>query len=288
MLSINPEQVQYLAIAYFGRPADPASVSVWTASGLSSEAIVLNLVASDEYKQKTIALNTTGSILDLAGLVNSYYVRLFGRNAAATEVAGWTQALATGQVNADYLGITILNAGFNLSVTTEVKQVLTAKFNSAQLFTGILFNNAATAIAYNGAGAVANGIAYLNMVTTSRGATLPQAQASIDALPLGGGSGDQSFTCSVNSSTSGQVLISKINTNAFVAGYVIVAGSGDDVIVGCGGADVITTGTGSDQVAYITGDSSEVSSQATMSGFGGIADIVGIADINGKSKCRVW
>jgi len=66
----------------------------------------------------------------------------------------------------------------------DIKQVLTAKFESAQLYTGILFNNAAIAVAYIGAAAVSNGIEYLNTVNTPRAKTLSQAQASIETSTL--------------------------------------------------------------------------------------------------------
>jgi len=272
MLSITPEQVQYLTIVFFGRPADPASLGAWPASGLTAEAVVLILIASEEYKLKTIALNTNNNMLDQAGLINTYYLRLFGRNAAASEVAGWTNALANGQVNIDYLGLTILNAGINMPATSDIKQVLTAKFESAQLYTGILFNNAAIAVAYIGAAAASNGIEYLNTVNTPRAKTLSQAQASIDTLPLGGSRSEQTFTCSVNSSSSGQAITSQVDINSFATGCVIVAGSGNDTIVGGFTADVITTGTGFDQVAYINGNANEISNQVTAAGLGSVTD----------------
>ena len=189
MPAITPAQVQYLTLAYFGRPADSASLTAWPATGLTPEAVVLKLVASDEYKLNTISSNTSGNTLDQTGLINTYYQRLFGRLAVASEVAGWTTALAQGAVNIDYLGITILNAGLNLPAGTDIKNVLLAKFDSAQLYTGILYNDPASAAAYNGAAAIANGTTFLNTVTTSTPATFTQAQTAVAALPSGGSSG---------------------------------------------------------------------------------------------------
>ena len=214
MTPITLNQVQYLTIAYFGRPADPASLSAWPATGLSQEAVVLRLVASDEYKINTIAANTTGNALDLTGLIDTYYRRLFGRNADSSEITAWTNALATGAVNVDYLGLTILNAVLNLPASTDPNQILTAKYNSAQLYTGILFNNPATAIAYNSAAAIANGIAYLNAITTSTTATLAQAQASINALPAGGSINGQTFSLSIIASNDGQAITNQAEINS--------------------------------------------------------------------------
>jgi len=197
MPAITPAQVQYLTLAYFGRPADSASLTAWPATGLTPEAVVLKLVASDEYKLNTITSNTSGNTLDQTGLINTYYQRLFGRLAVASEVAGWTTALAQGAVNIDYLGITILNAGLNLPAGTDIKNVLLAKFDSAQLYTGILYNDPASAAAYNGAAAIANGTTFLNTVTTSTPATFTQAQTAVAALPSGGSSG-QTITLASN------------------------------------------------------------------------------------------
>jgi hypothetical protein len=238
MPAITPAQVQYLSLAYFGRPADPASLTAWPATGLSYEAVVLRLVASDEYKLNTIARNTSGNTLDQTGLINTYYQRLFGRLAAASEVAGWTAALANGAVNIDYLGITILNAGLNLPNGTDIKNVLIAKFDSSQLYTGILYNNPASAAAYNGAAAIANGTTFLNTVTTSTPATFVQAQTAVAALPSGGGSG-QTITLTTNQ-------------------FNYLGGPGNDTFVGIVGAvatfspiDTIDGGLGTDTLRVV-------------------------------------
>ena len=97
--------------------------------------------------------------------------------------------MAQGAVNIDYLGITILNAGLNLPNGTDIKNVLLAKFDSSQLYTGILYNDPASAAAYNGSAAIANGTTFLNTVTTSTPATFTQAQTAVAALPAGGSSG---------------------------------------------------------------------------------------------------
>jgi len=179
--------VQYLNLAYFGRPADPASLSAWPASGLSQEEIVLSFVGTAEYVANTITPNSTASTGDVrtfndTQLINTFYQRLVGRLASATEVAGWANALATGAVNYDYLGITILNAWLNLPAATADRQVLVAKFDSAQLYTGILFNDPASAAAYSSTAAINDGIAFNSGTTTSTAQTLAQTQTSVTAM----------------------------------------------------------------------------------------------------------
>ena len=146
--------IQQLNLAYFGRPADPASQVAFPASGMSDEEIVLAFVKTSEYTTGTI---TPNSVADNAGgrtfnetsLINTFYQRLFGRLAVASEIAGWSSALARGAVNHDYLGITILRAGLNLPAGTAMRDVLLAKIDSAQAFSDNLSANPASAQAYS-------------------------------------------------------------------------------------------------------------------------------------------
>ena len=131
MTVATAQGIQFLNLAYFGRPADPASLSAWPASGLSLEAIVLQFTGTAEYATNTVQPNSAvnpggGRTFNDTNLINTFYQRLFGRLATSAEVAGWADALARGAVNYDYLGITILQAGLNLPADTEMRQVLIA------------------------------------------------------------------------------------------------------------------------------------------------------------------
>ena len=122
----------------------PASLVAFPQSGLTDEEIVLSFVKTSEYTTNTVSPNSTanpsgGVTFNETSLINTFYQRLFGRLASATEVAGWSTAIATGTVNYDYLGITILNAGLNLPAGTAMRDVLIAKFDSAQLYSGNLY-----------------------------------------------------------------------------------------------------------------------------------------------------
>lgn len=204
-VAVTPTEVQYLNIAYFGRPADPASLQAWPTSGLTAEALVLQFVDTDEYTTNTITPNSTlapsGSrTFNDTSLINDFYTRIFGRLASSEEVAGWANALAAGAVNYDYLGITILNAGlaFNGGSTAEqgMFDILQAKFDSAQLYTGILYNDAASAAAYSTTAAIQDGIAFNAAVTTSTPETFDEAQASVTQMVADSGAagGGNAFT----------------------------------------------------------------------------------------------
>ena len=138
MTASTATTVQYLNLAYFGRPADPASLTAFPATGMTDEQIVEAFVKTNEYSTNTLAPSKDGSVVNQTSLINTFYQRLFGRLAVASEITGWTNALATGAVNEDYLGITIMRAGLNLPVGTSMREVLVSKFNSAEAFTTAL------------------------------------------------------------------------------------------------------------------------------------------------------
>lgn len=222
MTVATAQAIQYLNLAYFGRPADPASLSAWPASGQSLSQIVLRFTATSEYATNTVApnsvVNTNGSrTFNDTNLINTFYQRLFGRLAAASEVAGWADALARGAVNYDYLGLTILNAGLNLPVGTEMRSVLIAKFDSAQLYTGILFNSPVSAAAYSTSAAIQDGIAYNLATTTTTPQTFAQATAAVaEMVADSGAGGGQTFTLTTSSDTA--------TANRFVGDIGINAG----------------------------------------------------------------
>jgi hypothetical protein len=126
-------EIQALNLAYFGRPTDPAALDGWVSTGLTPSEIVLRFVATDEYQYNTLRPNTQGQTPNLSGLINTYYNRLFGRDAVQSEINGWVNELNTGGVNVDYLGITIANAGLNL-VGSDLANTLNNKIKQANAF----------------------------------------------------------------------------------------------------------------------------------------------------------
>ena len=244
--------IQQLNLAYFGRPADPASQVAFPASGMSDEEIVLAFVKTSEY---TTGTNTPNSLADNAGgrtfnetsLINTFYQRLFGRLAVASEIAGWSSALARGAVNHDYLGITILRAGLNLPAGTAMRDVLLAKIDSAQAFSDNLSANPASAQAYSTSAAAASAASFLTGVTTSTAATAAEAATAVTAMVATGlpaaapAPASQSFTLT----TAVDVLSGGAAADSFTAGL------STNGTMALQTADVLTGGAGLDSLSAI-------------------------------------
>jgi Ca2+-binding RTX toxin-like protein len=242
--------VQQLNLAYFGRPADPASLIAFPASGMSDEEIVLEFVKTNEYSVNTI---TPTSVADAVGgrtfnetsLINTFYQRLFGRLAEASEVAGWSTALATGTVNHDYLGITILRAALNLPAGTAMQDVLLGKIGSADAFTENLSNNSASAQAYSTSEAATSGATFLAGRTTT--ATAAEAATAVTAMVATGdpapaaAPASQLFTLT----TGVDILSGGAAADTFTAG---LSTNGTMVLQT---ADVLTGGEGLDALSAI-------------------------------------
>ena len=122
MTAATAQTVQYLNLAYFGRPADPASQAAFPTTGMTDEEIVLSFVKTSEYQSNTVIPSSVADSPVVAPSISPVLsipsIASFGRN-AATAVAGWSNAIGSGAVNYDYLGITILRAGLNLPAGTQ-------------------------------------------------------------------------------------------------------------------------------------------------------------------------
>ena len=243
MTASTAQTVQYLNLAYFGRPADPASLTAFPASGMTDEQIVEQFVATSEYNTNTIAPNSSatpggGVTYNTTNLINTFYQRLFGRLAVSSEINGWSTALATGTVNYEYLGITIMRAGLNLPVGTEMRSVLLAKFDSAELFSSNLAANPASASAYSTDFAVTSGMSFISGITTTTAATSAAADSAVSTMVAGPveavvAPAAQSFTLTTTQDS-------------------ITGGAGDDSVVGLATTltvgDTIDGGAGTDQL----------------------------------------
>jgi hypothetical protein len=245
MTAATATTVQYLNLAYFGRPADPASLSAFPATGMTDEQIVEAFVKTSEYETNTLAPSTVGSTVNQTSLINTIYQRLFGRLAASSEVAGWTNAIATGLVNEEYLGITIMRAGLNLPVETEMRQVLVAKFDSAEAFTTNLSNDPASAQAYSTAAAITSAAGFLDGITTTTAATAAEAATAVTNMVAVATPG----TTYTLTSTSDRVTGTSLND-------LIYANNNGDL----SNTDVIDGGKGSDtlQAAVTVGNATSL------------------------------
>lgn len=244
MTAATAQSIQYLTLAYFGRPSDPAALNAWPATGKTLEEITAIFVKTAEYESNTLTPNSTTSTagtstVNTTSLINTYYQRLFGRLAAAEEVSGWTTALATGAVNVDYLGVTMMQAGLNLEGSSDAAAagmygVLKAKFDSCQLYSGYLYNDSEANAAYSTSTAITSATTFIAEVTTSTAATSTAAQAAVSSMStesaVGGG---QTYALT----TSVDTFVGTTGNDTFIAddtGAAVVASAADSLDGGAG------------------------------------------------------
>jgi len=239
MTASTATTVQYLNLAYFGRPADPASLTAFPATGMTDEQIVEAFVKTNEYSTNTLAPSKVGSVLNQTSLINTFYQRLFGRLAVASEVAGWTNAIATGAVNEEYLGITIMRAGLNLPASTSMRQVLVAKFDSAQAFTTALAADPSAAQAYSTSAAADSAASYLTAVTSSTAASATATASAVTAMINTGNIGS-SFALT----TAVDLLSGTAKNDSFAATQATLSAA-DTIDGGAGNDTLAITHTGS-------------------------------------------
>ena len=242
MTAATSTSVQYLNLAYFGRPADPASLDAFPAAGMTDSEIVAAFVKTSEYTAGTITPNSSanpagGVTYNETALINTLYNRLFGRNAASSEITGWTTAIKNGAVNHDYLGITIVNAALNLPASTEMRQIMVAKHASAQLWSSNLASDSANNAAYTTSAAAAAGVNFLSGITTTTAATQAAADAAVADMAATSFTGDTIlFTSSVD------ILVGSAKNDKFIAVNEANAAAGDTFSV----ADTVDGGAGID------------------------------------------
>ena len=252
MTASTATTVQYLNLAYFGRPADPASLSAFPASGMTDEQIVAHFVKTSEYTTNTVTPNSStnpggGTTVNQTNLINTFYQRLFGRLAVAEEVTGWTNALAQGTVNEDYLGITIMRAALNLPASTEMRQVMVAKFDSAQAFTDNLAANPASSQAYSNSAAITSAASYLTGITSTTAATAAEAASAVSTMVAASNGTTPDTTAQTLTLTTGiDSLTGGAGNDTFNAG---LSDGGTQTFHS---ADSLTGGGGTDTVSIIT------------------------------------
>jgi len=180
-------EIQLLNLAYFGRPSDPAGLAGWESTGLTSSEIVLRFVETDEYQFNTVQPNEQGSTTDLTGLISTFYQRLFDRAPVQAEIDGWVSAINNGEVNLDYLGVTIANAGLNLT-GSDLANTLNNKIEKANAFSDAVGADQTARERYSGWLAISIGQDFNSAIgetTTSAEAAVAQA-AAFDRLPPSG------------------------------------------------------------------------------------------------------
>ena len=289
MTAATATTVQYLNLAYFGRPADPASLTAFPATGMTDEQIVASFVKTSEYATNTLTPNSStnpggGSTVNQTNLINTFYQRLFGRLAAAVEITGWTTALAQGTVNEDYLGITIMRAGLNLPADTEMRKVLVAKFDSAQAFSNSLAASPSDAQAYSTSAAITSASNFLAGVTTSTAATSAEVSAAVTAMVGSSAALGSTFELTTNVDTfTGTAQNDTFSAN--VSGTTETLGILDDLNGGAG-TDTLnyTTVGGSALTGKLTSiETVNIVSDGAITASTNTTQVTGVTTITGRS-----
>lgn len=222
-MAVTATQVQNLYLAYFGRPAEPAGLTYWTAQ---TSATVDQISAA--FAQQPEYTATYGS-LTRAQTINTLYQNLFGRAAQSNELAYWNSST---DVTIDKLALALTNGAtgtdrltldnkvqFATSVTTASAstasvQDVNSLFNQSVTINGTPYASvgayvAATATATSGVSAAQAAAQYYAAANTS-------LQAIINPTLNGASSG---FTADFKAQTAGTIkLDGAVGPDAIVIG----------------------------------------------------------------------
>lgn len=307
-MAVTATQVQNLYLAYFGRPAEPAGLSYWTAQANATvDQISAAFAQQPEY-------TTTYGGLTRSQTINQLYQNLFGRGAASDELSYW---LNSTDVTVDRLALALTNGA-----TGSDRLLLDGKTQYASSITSTAAANATVsditgAFATPTTDVVINGApytslaAYLTAVTTST-STAAQVSAAQSAYyaaaavaqtattaPIFVGAGDavgngqttiggtSAAASAVNfqSNTAGTITLKGVDT-----GFVDIAGNSvaSVTINGTVDASAALTLTTNDTNTNITGLNVNVSSASTTAATQlatlNIADLVDLTSVNASGS----
>lgn len=307
-MAVTATQVQNLYLAYFGRPAEPAGLSYWTAQANATvDQISAAFAQQPEY-------TTTYGGLTRSQTINQLYQNLFGRGAASDELSYW---LNSTDVTVDRLALALTNGA-----TGSDRLLLDGKTQYASSITATAAANATVsdvtgAFATPTTDVVINNTpytslaAYLTAVTsaTSTAAQVSAAQSAYYAAaavaqtattaPIFVGAGDavgngqttiggtSAAASAVNfqSNTAGTITLKGVDT-----GFVDIAGNSvaSVTINGTVDASAALTLTTNDTNTNITGLNVNVSSDSTTAATQlatlNIADLVDLTSVNASGS----
>lgn len=164
------EQVQKAYIAYFGRPADPAGLELWTqelVGGASIDGIIQAFGNSAE-SQALYGGDTAEQ------QITRIYQQLFNRAPDEAGLSYWVNNLETGAISLQAAALTVLSGAVN-----EDRTLIDTKLNAAKVFTWHL-NNDQAGNTYKGEEDATLARSFLSQVT----AQTTTAQVEADARQL--------------------------------------------------------------------------------------------------------
>lgn len=128
------EQVQKAYIAYFGRPADPAGLDVWTQELVGGASIggIIQAFGNSAESQALYGGDTAEQ------QITRIYQQLFNRSPDEAGLSYWVNNLETGAISLQAAALTVLSGAVN-----EDRTLIDAKLNAAKVFTWHLNNDQA-------------------------------------------------------------------------------------------------------------------------------------------------
>ena len=175
-MGMNTDAVQRLYVAYFNRPADPASLAVYEAMLPSDRAATqaeLEAIAETYFSPSKEYTDTYAGMSE-SQIVNALYQNLFGREAEPAGLLAWTQALIAGTE-------TIASIALQLTYSAQGTDAdsIAAKIKAANAFTTEVAGSTENITGYAGNDAAASARAWLATVTTD--ASADTAIAGVEA-----------------------------------------------------------------------------------------------------------
>ena len=241
-MGMNTDAVQRLYVAYFNRPADPASLTAYEAmlpTDTAATQAELQAIA-DKYFSPSAEYSSRYDGKSNADIINTLYNNLFGRDAEPAGLLSWTAKLNSGEE-------TFASIALQLSYSAQGTDAdaIAAKISAANAFTTEVSADIASIIGFSGNEAAADSRTWLASVTDSASATsaIAGVAAAVDSSVAAG----TAATAPENKSLT--------LTTAADTGSSFTGGGGDDVFNGVLGAtstlssgDLLTGGAGSDSL----------------------------------------
>lgn len=236
-MGMNTDAVQRLYVAYFNRPADPASLAVYEgmlASDRAATQAELQTLA-EQYFSPSAEYQNVYSSLSNAEIINTLYQNLFGRDAEPAGLLSWTGKLNSGEE-------TVASIALQLSFSAQGTDAdsITAKISAANAFTDEVAGSSANIIGFSGNDAAASARTWLATVTDSASSTAAIAGVSTavsDSIaaqnPAAGPDAAQTFTATTGLDTftggSGNDTVNALPTTLTV-GDTVDGGAGTDTL----------------------------------------------------------
>lgn len=225
-MAVTATQVQNLYLAYFGRPAEPAGLSYWTAQ---ADATVDQISAA--FAQQPEYTNTYGG-LTRSQTINQLYQNLFGRAAASDELTYWQNST---DITVDRLALALTNGatGTDRLLLDSKIQYVSALTTTAPAATSAAdvtaaYTSAATPVTINGtaytsladyqdkAGSSANLASYYAAAAVVQGATFKPVFVASTATTVANGETKIASGSAVNfvENTAGTITLKGADTGS--------------------------------------------------------------------------